>query len=128
MRRLIGYDFDVSTGQSAKYRLAITIRNDGPTAVSGFQVTFAFDAIYGGVAQGDNVTGWTKSLGGNTIIYTRQAGFPLAPGASIALTTDVNTGSFSTANIDATTVSASGVVQPGPGRHAHPLIAVSTLA
>ena len=90
------------TGSSAKYRLAITIRNDGPTAASGFSITFTFDSAYGGVTQGDNVTGWTKTLSANSIAYTRPASFPLAAGQTLAFTTDANTGSFSILNIDAT--------------------------
>ena len=51
---------------------------------------------------GDSATGWTKTLSGNSITYTRLASFPLAAGQTLAFTTDANTGSFSILNIDAT--------------------------
>lgn len=99
---------DVSTGQSAKYTLAVTIQNTGTTVTSGWSVTFTFDAAYGGVTsgQGAAVPGFTRTVLGSTITYT-STGVALVPGSNTFTFSTVNTGLQSTANINATVTYAS---------------------
>ncbi len=68
--------------------------------MTGYKITFTFDGAYSGVTQGGQVTGYTRSVSGNTITYTSTTAS--LPVGTSTLTFDVNTSAASLNNIDAT--------------------------
>jgi len=110
LQRLTVVDFtsrDISTGNSAKYQLEVTIKNVGTTAVSDYSITFTFDPAFGGVTQGGIELLWDKLVIGNSIKYTRKPNLPsLEIGESQIFTFNVNTGSTASGDYDITATPA----------------------